>query len=110
MNDRAPATRRRGVRAVTDAKNRQASRGPAGMMSAARPSSSRRGRLPSLFTEQRRPAGQQQGVTIKGLRRSPRDLYHWLLTTSWALFAAIGLGVYLAANAVFAFIYLGDPH
>jgi inward rectifier potassium channel len=69
------------------------------------------GRLPPIFaTHGRPPRGVRQAFRIKGLRRSPRDIYHWLLTTSWAVFAAIGLGVYLSANTVFALLYLGDPH
>jgi inward rectifier potassium channel len=49
-------------------------------------------------------------VKIIGRRRNPRDLYHWLLTTSWGVFAAVGLCAYLTANAVFALIYLSDPN
>jgi inward rectifier potassium channel len=70
------------------------------------------GRLPPIFTDkQGRPGGRgaQQAFRIKGRHRSPRDIYHWLLTTSWAVFAAIGLGVYLLANTVFALLYLADP-
>jgi inward rectifier potassium channel len=47
-------------------------------------------------------------ITIRGRRRSPRDLYHWLLTTTWPQFAGLGLGAYLTANALFALLYLVD--
>jgi inward rectifier potassium channel len=50
-----------------------------------------------------------RGVRIVGRRRSARDVYHWLLTASWGLFAALGLSAYLAANTVFACLYLLDP-
>jgi inward rectifier potassium channel len=61
---------------------------------------------PRLFSkETRSPA-----FKIRGRRRSPRDVYHWLLTTSWGLFAAIGLAAYLTSNAMFALLYLADPH
>ena len=63
-------------------------------------------RSPPLFNDKGRAAG----VKIKGRHRSPRDLYHWLLTTSWALFAAIGLAAYLVSNTLFACLYLIDPH
>lgn len=49
------------------------------------------------------------GVEIRGRHRSPRDVYHWLLTTSWPLFAALGLGAYLTLNTLFAVLYLLDP-
>ncbi len=49
-------------------------------------------------------------IKIKGRRRSPLDLYHWLLTVTWVQFAAIGLAAYLASNTVFALLYLIDPH
>ena len=62
--------------------------------------------LPPIFTSN----GRTPGVRIKGRHRSPRDLYHWLLTTSWALFAALGLGAYLVSNTLFAVLYLLDPH
>ncbi len=52
----------------------------------------------------------QNSVQIRNRHRSARDLYHWLLTTSWPLFAAIGLGVYLGLNTLFACLYLVDPH
>ena len=48
--------------------------------------------------------------TIKGRHRSPLDIYHWLLTINWPTFAAVGLAAYLASNAVFAMLYLFDPH
>ena len=48
-------------------------------------------------------------VTILGRRRSLRDVYHWLLTTSWPVFAGIGLLTYLVSNTVFALLYTIDP-
>lgn len=48
-------------------------------------------------------------ITIRGRRRNPLDVYHWLLTTRWDVFAGIGLGSYLTLNAVFAALYLLDP-
>ena len=62
--------------------------------------------LPPIFTDK----GRSPGIRIRGRHRSPRDLYHWLLTTSWALFAAIGLAAYLVSNTVFAALYLFDPY
>ncbi|MDP9104103.1 MAG: ion channel [Pseudomonadota bacterium] len=61
-------------------------------------------KIPRMFTVRR------SGVQIRNRRRSPLDIYHWLLTTSWAVFAAIGLGSYLALNTLFALLYLIDPH
>ena len=66
-------------------------------------SSARSARVPRMFS------GRGQ-VEIRNRRRSARDLYHWLLTTSWPLFGAIGLGVYLGLNTVFACLYLLDPN
>jgi len=63
----------------------------------------RSARFPRMFTG-------KGSVEIRGRRRNPRDLYHWLLTTSWPLFGAIGLGVYLGLNTVFACLYLIDPN
>lgn len=57
---------------------------------------------PLSFTDRRSP------VTIRGRRRNPRDVYHWLLTTPWSLFAVIGFGAYLLVNALFAAVYLFD--
>jgi len=51
----------------------------------------------------------QSAIVIRGRRRNPRDIYHWLLTVSWRLFALLGLTAYLASNAVFAGLYLLDP-
>ncbi len=48
-------------------------------------------------------------VLVRGRRRSPRDAYHWLLTTPWWGFAAMGVAAYLLANTVFAGLYLVDP-
>lgn len=50
------------------------------------------------------------GVEIRGRRRNLFDIYHWLLTTPWPLFAAVGFGSYLALNALFALVYLFDPN
>ncbi len=47
---------------------------------------------------------------IKGRHRSALDIYHWLLTINWAVFAAVGLAAYLVSNTAFAFLYLADPH
>lgn len=63
----------------------------------------RMAKMPRWFTSANR-------VEIRNRRRNPRDLYHWLLTTSWPLFGAIGLGVYLGLNTVFAGLYLLDPN
>jgi inward rectifier potassium channel len=62
--------------------------------------------LPPIFSKERLPPA----FKIKGRRRSARDLYHWLLTTAWGLFAAIGLAAYLVSNTAFALLYLADPH
>jgi inward rectifier potassium channel len=62
-------------------------------------------KLPRMFTPNSR-----SGVEIRNRRRNPLDVYHWLLTTSWAVFAAVGLGSYLTLNALFALLYLLDPH
>jgi inward rectifier potassium channel len=62
--------------------------------------------LPPIFSKVR----QAPAFKIKGRRRSPRDLYHWLLTTSWLVFATIGLAAYLVSNTVFALFYLADPY
>ena len=59
--------------------------------------------IPRMFSTQR-------SVEIRNRRRSVRDVYHWLLTTSWPLFGAIGLVVYLGLNTLFACLYLLDPH
>jgi inward rectifier potassium channel len=53
--------------------------------------------------------GSMNEVQIRGRHRNPRDLYHWLLTTSWPLFAAIGLAAYLGLNTLFAGLYMIDP-
>jgi len=60
-------------------------------------------RVPRLFTSG------PGGVIIRNRRRDPLDIYHWLLTTSGLTFAAVGLGSYLALNALFAVLYLMDP-
>ncbi len=49
-------------------------------------------------------------IVIRGRHRSPRDIYHWLLTTTWPQFAGLGLGAYLVANALFALLYLIDKN
>ncbi len=59
--------------------------------------------IPRLFNPVTR-----SDITIRGRRRSPRDVYHWLLTTTWPQFTALGLGAYLIANAIFAGLYLID--
>lgn len=46
---------------------------------------------------------------IRGRRRNPLDIYHWLLTTTWGVFAVVGLASYLVMNTVFAVLYLLDP-
>jgi len=66
-----------------------------------------------IFSDQRqflRSTSAVPNFTIRGRHRSPRDIYHWLLTTSWLVFAAIGLAAYLVSNTVFALLYLADPH
>ncbi|HEY9842210.1 MAG: ion channel [Candidatus Sericytochromatia bacterium] len=45
-----------------------------------------------------------------GLRPSySRDLYHFLLTSSWPVFLSLLIGVYLLSNLVFALCYSLDP-
>ncbi len=61
-------------------------------------------RLPRMFTARNRGA-----LEIRNRRRNPLDVYHWLLTTRWPVFAAIGLGSYLTLNALFAVLYVLDP-
>lgn len=60
--------------------------------------------IPRMFTRRR-----GTGVEIRGRRRNPLDVYHWLLTTRWLVFAAVGLGSYLVLNSVFAVLYMIDP-
>ncbi len=60
--------------------------------------------IPRAFSS-RRPSD----LLIRGRRRNPLDVYHWLLTTNWPVFAAIGAGVYLSLNTLFALLYLFDP-
>lgn len=60
--------------------------------------------IPRMFTGRR-----GSSVEIRGRRRNPLDVYHWLLTTGWGVFAAVGLGSYLAINSLFAILYLIDP-
>ena len=61
--------------------------------------------IPRFFTPMR-----QTSAVIRGRRRSARDIYHSLLTVSWVAFAVFGLAIYLAANAMFAGLYMLDPH
>ena len=61
--------------------------------------------IPRLFS-----AVSRANIIIRGRRRSPRDVYHWLLTTTWPQFAGLGLSAYLLANAMFAGLYLLDRH
>ncbi len=60
--------------------------------------------IPRMFSSNRIPS-----LLIRNRRRNPLDVYHWLLTTSWPVFAAIGAGAYLALNTLFALLYLIDP-
>lgn len=60
--------------------------------------------IPRMFTPRTRAS-----LQIRGRRRDPLDIYHWLLTTSWLVFAAVGLGSYLTLNGLFALFYLADP-
>lgn len=58
---------------------------------------------------QRRPSAFQPGrpVIARGLRRNPlSDVYHLLLTSRWSLLLPALAGAYLAANALFAALYL----
>jgi inward rectifier potassium channel len=49
-------------------------------------------------------------VLALGLRRLwVGDLYHRILTVGWCVFFAVGAGLYLAANGVFALLYLIEP-
>jgi len=59
--------------------------------------------IPRMFSQTGRMATQ-----IRGRRRNPLDIYHWLLTTTWWVFAAVGLGSYLVMNTVFAVLYMID--
>jgi inward rectifier potassium channel len=55
--------------------------------------------------------GAGREVVALGLRAQPlRDVYLWLLTSSWRRFFALVLAAYLGANAVFAvgYLALGD--
>jgi inward rectifier potassium channel len=61
--------------------------------------------IPRMFT-----ARSRAGIQIRGRRRNPLDVYHWLLTTPWLVFAGVGLGAYLGLNGMFAGLYLLDPH
>jgi inward rectifier potassium channel len=76
--------------------------------SASAPGAPRPGFGAALASALTRP-GAPLPITIRGRRRNPRDIYHWLLTTSWGVFAGLGLGAYLLANALFACLYLLDP-
>ncbi len=62
--------------------------------------------LPPLFPRTKTPGA----FNIRGRRHSVRDVYHWLLTVSWLTFAGVGLAAYLVSNALFALLYLFDPH
>lgn len=50
-----------------------------------------------------------RAVKIGGTMRWWRDLYHQLLVLPWGTFLIILATVYLAANVVFATLYLADP-
>ena len=51
--------------------------------------------------------GRHDEVLAIGLPRPWfRDLYHFALRISWARFLVLGIGLYIAANAVFALLYL----
>jgi inward rectifier potassium channel len=55
-----------------------------------------------------RMPGSGREILSIGLRTSPlRDVYHSLLTTTWAQFVGLVLVIYLGANLVFAMGYLG---
>jgi inward rectifier potassium channel len=48
----------------------------------------------------------QQTVKIGAARRPLQDVYHFLLTSSWWVLFAMILASYLAANAIFAVLYV----
>ena len=47
-----------------------------------------------------------QVLRLSVRRAHPRDLYHWLLTTSRSRFAILLIGGYLGLNVLFALAYL----
>jgi inward rectifier potassium channel len=51
------------------------------------------------------PSGNLRVIGIGRKVRPLKDLYHFLLTTSWPRFLTLILGVYLAANLLFATLY-----
>jgi inward rectifier potassium channel len=56
------------------------------------------------------PRDGEDGVLTIGLRPSwLRDLYHHTLRVRWWAFALGGAGIYFAANALFALLYLVQP-
>ena len=49
------------------------------------------------------PAGGGAGVVVIGMKRQPmRDLYHWLVTGSWARLIVVSAAVYFATRGLFA--------
>lgn len=56
---------------------------------------------------------QFQGFTVEQIGRRARsttaDFYHYLLATSWARVLLIFVGIYIAANVVFALLYMLWP-
>ena len=90
---------------MSETKLREAPK-PAGAKSTPHLSDAWRKPLPPIFQKSPQPIP----FRIKGRHRSPMDIYHWLLTINWGVFAAVGLAAYLVSNAVFALLYLADPH
>jgi inward rectifier potassium channel len=62
--------------------------------------------LPPLFPRKKG----SETLRVLGRRHSLKDVYHWLLTVSWLVFAGVGLAAYLFSNTVFALLYLIDRH
>lgn len=53
-----------------------------------------------------RPTGRGADQVVRLSSPHPRDLYHWLLTTSRGRFGALLVGAYLGLNGLFALAYM----
>ena len=54
-------------------------------------------------------SGNIEFLKINAIRWDWRDIYHWLLSLSWPLFALFLLAAYLTVNAGFALLYWAMP-